>query len=179
MHSENEINIKSYRLIKKICKNITTSLESYQSLLEKLIESYKLLNLNDFEITFWSIILDRALVLQNLYPLNSLVILTAYASKANTNRFLDSINKNIDKAYPGFKSKYNEWIKLYPELTLSSPQEINKKYQELCMNIDCKDEENYLNYESIVDQLVNNWVRVKEEEKTEEDLPIDWKAYKY
>jgi hypothetical protein len=157
-----DIKFKSYCMLQRICDTLEASSEEERNYLDLVIETYKLTSLNDFEISFWALILEKSLKSERSQPLPVLLCYTAYAAKAFSNTFIDNITENLEAKFPEFSNTFRKWIRNNSELLSCTPQEINYKYKELISDLNSKSEQNYINYETIVEELVNNWIKVKD-----------------
>lgn len=57
--------------------------------------------------------------------------------------------------------------------SLITPQEINRKYNELSLSVLCKNEDYYINYGKIVEELANNWIKNKKSTQSLKPENID------
>ncbi|OMJ85891.1 hypothetical protein SteCoe_12666 [Stentor coeruleus] len=157
-----DIKLKSFLLLKKFSESLNTYAQTDENMLKKILDIYLIMKMNDFEFTFWVLILEKFLADNTIQSIQKLIKYCAYAAKALTNTDIGLLDTELEEKYPGFYIKSHKWIKKYQKYTLSTPQDINKKYNELSLSIQYENKDFYINYGKIVEELVINWVKVKE-----------------
>lgn len=161
VNSDN-IKLKSFLLLKKFSEGLNAYTQTSENMLNKILDVYLNMKMNDFEFTFWVLIIEKAIADNTTQPIEKLIKYCAYAAKAFTNADIGLLDAELEEKYPGFYIKSRKWIKKHRDYIRSTPQDINKKYNELSMSILCENEEYYINYGKIVEELVINWMKVKE-----------------
>ncbi|OMJ86493.1 hypothetical protein SteCoe_11987 [Stentor coeruleus] len=144
-----------------------------QTLFNKLLDVYIEMKMNEFEFSLWVLIMEKALTDNASEPMEKFIKYSAYAAKTFTNKDIRLLDVELEGRCPGFYAKAQRWVKLHMEYALITPQEINRKYNELSLSILCKNEDYYINYGKIVEELVNNWIKNKESAQSLKPENID------
>lgn len=119
-------------LIQRISTSKVVSTEVRQGfLLRTLAETCKELLMNELEIALWALILEKALLVDGSFQLQTHVLYAAYASKTYLNKELELIEDWLVHSYPDFFNSYRKWlVKFHTQLNID-PKELNLKFLEL------------------------------------------------
>jgi hypothetical protein len=129
--------------------------------------------MNELEFTLWTIILENCLLAEIKTKLLKLIRYSACSAKMLSNTDLGILEAELEFKFPGFIKDFRRWFAKHRDLCIATPQEINKKYQTLCSSMHYESADYYINYSKIVEELVNNWMRGKEEPLSQKLDPTD------
>ena len=101
--------------------------------MQKLIRITKFLQLNEFEITIWSLWLKQLEWNSDNLSLESFLFATGIQAKgyANSESELEEYLKRLEHDFPKVKKQYDSWVKVKKHLCDFSLREINREYRKL------------------------------------------------
>ena len=168
-NSTHEIKFKTYRLLKKLYE-IVSLIHGENDLIKPLIiDTCMLMSLNDFEISYWAIIVEKTLTLSNQTDMESYLTFTAFSAKKYSNRDTIALSLALEKKFQHFNILFTSWTESNIENIRSTPQEINKMYQKLSKCIEGDNDELYIDYGKIVDGIVDSWIKIRDDHATDLD----------
>lgn len=86
----NEINFKSYLLIKKLGDGLDAYMKTGETLFNKLLDAYIQMKMNEFEFSLWVLIVEKALADNHSEPMEILIKCSAYFYKKSIRFYIES-----------------------------------------------------------------------------------------
>jgi hypothetical protein len=124
-----------------------------QPLLQLFEECCKDFLLNDLEIVFWGLLIEKIIWCEKSQNIKVQLLYSAYASKVNLNLEgdLDLLNSFLDLKYSGFQNGFASWKSKHWEKLFVPLREFNKAFK-FYMMIPVKD---IIDYNYYVDELLH------------------------
>lgn len=128
-------------------------------LMQYLTNASKIMMLNEFEISAWSVWLDLFdLDDDGAFTVEDFIFYTAFylKLKLNDENYLESMFVSYFNCYiNGFITKFNIWIKSNNKCFQFDPIKVNKKFQSLNAPNNPLDESNFVDFNNLVDDILN------------------------
>ena len=154
------LSYKSYQFLKAMAETGTAITEVPRiEVFRQLVASALLTQITDVEIAFLSILLKRFGWRDFVEEPKLTLIFSAYASKGTLNESTSKLDSLLSAKIPNFEEKYRSWYSKKVGLVNLNYIELNLEYTELGKTEVIFDEEQKVDYNELVDELVENTLR--------------------